>query len=180
MLAPLNESVLPHSIRSRLVAGINGLTVHVLEAGFEMASASPAAGQEFRRAREAVLTRATYFAELCVSPRRVRPRARYAWKPGRGSLPSSIRRIASTIAVLNRSRGPTVRSPKPATPAENVSSSVRNHSDVGIAPAASRGSVCASTRPAVNSASWRSSRLKSPGSNASSIPMSGSSRARLA
>ena len=74
MLAPLNESVLPHGIRSRLVAGINGLTVHVLEAGFEMASASPAAGQEFRRAREAVLTRATYFAELCVSPRRVRVR----------------------------------------------------------------------------------------------------------
>lgn len=35
MLAPLNESVLPHGIRSRLVAGINGLTVHVLEAGFE-------------------------------------------------------------------------------------------------------------------------------------------------
>ena len=30
MLAPLNESVLPHGIRSRLVAGINGLTVHVL------------------------------------------------------------------------------------------------------------------------------------------------------
>ena len=35
MLAPLNESVLPHGIRSRLVAGINGLMVHVLEAGFE-------------------------------------------------------------------------------------------------------------------------------------------------
>ena len=35
VLAPLNESVLPHGIRSRLVAGINGLTVHVLEAGFE-------------------------------------------------------------------------------------------------------------------------------------------------
>ena len=35
MLAPLNESVLPRGIRSRLVAGINGLTVHVLEAGFE-------------------------------------------------------------------------------------------------------------------------------------------------
>ncbi len=35
MLAPLNESVLPHGIRSRFVAGVNGLTVHVLEAGFE-------------------------------------------------------------------------------------------------------------------------------------------------
>lgn len=35
MLAPLNESVLPQGIRSRLVAGINGLEVHVLEAGFE-------------------------------------------------------------------------------------------------------------------------------------------------
>ena len=35
MLAPLIESVLPHGIRSRLVAGINGLMVHVLEAGFE-------------------------------------------------------------------------------------------------------------------------------------------------
>ena len=36
MLAPLDESVLPHGIRSRQVASINGLTFHVLEAGFEM------------------------------------------------------------------------------------------------------------------------------------------------
>src|ERR1700678_145483 len=35
VLAPLDESVLPQGIRSRFVAGINGLTVHVLEAGFE-------------------------------------------------------------------------------------------------------------------------------------------------
>jgi hypothetical protein len=34
VLAPLNESVLPHGIRSRLVAGINGLTVHVLASIF--------------------------------------------------------------------------------------------------------------------------------------------------
>src|ERR1700750_620786 len=35
VLAPLNESVLPHGIRSQLVTGINGLAVHVLQAGFE-------------------------------------------------------------------------------------------------------------------------------------------------
>ena len=35
MLAPLDESVLRHGIRSRLVPGVNGLTVHVLEAGFD-------------------------------------------------------------------------------------------------------------------------------------------------
>jgi pimeloyl-ACP methyl ester carboxylesterase len=34
-LAPLPEAVLPAGIRSRFVSGINGLTMHVLEAGFE-------------------------------------------------------------------------------------------------------------------------------------------------
>lgn len=32
---PLDRDLLPHGIRSRLVAGINGLTMHVLEAGFD-------------------------------------------------------------------------------------------------------------------------------------------------
>ncbi len=34
-LAPLDEAVLPKGIRTRLVPDINGLTMHVLEAGFE-------------------------------------------------------------------------------------------------------------------------------------------------
>ncbi len=34
-LAPLDSAVLPAGIRSRFVPGINGLRVHVLEAGFE-------------------------------------------------------------------------------------------------------------------------------------------------
>src|SRR5690349_19830876 len=34
-LAPLDQSVLPAGIRARFVPGINGLTMHVLEAGFE-------------------------------------------------------------------------------------------------------------------------------------------------
>jgi hypothetical protein len=34
-MEPLDPAVLPPGIRSRLVAGINGLTMHVLEAGFE-------------------------------------------------------------------------------------------------------------------------------------------------
>ena len=34
-LAPLDQTVLPAGIRARLVPGINGLTMHVLEAGFE-------------------------------------------------------------------------------------------------------------------------------------------------
>ena len=34
-LMPLPEAVLPAGIRSRFVGGINGLTMHVLEAGFE-------------------------------------------------------------------------------------------------------------------------------------------------
>jgi pimeloyl-ACP methyl ester carboxylesterase len=32
---PLNPDVLPHGVRSRAVDGVNGLTMHVLEAGFE-------------------------------------------------------------------------------------------------------------------------------------------------
>jgi pimeloyl-ACP methyl ester carboxylesterase len=35
VLPPLSESVLPRGIRGRMVPGVNGLTVHVLEAGFE-------------------------------------------------------------------------------------------------------------------------------------------------
>ena len=34
-LAPLEASALPPGIRSRFVPGINGLRIHVLEAGFE-------------------------------------------------------------------------------------------------------------------------------------------------
>jgi pimeloyl-ACP methyl ester carboxylesterase len=34
-LAPLASSVLPAGIRSRLVSGVNGITMHVLEAGYE-------------------------------------------------------------------------------------------------------------------------------------------------
>src|SRR6058998_2939802 len=34
-LPPLSSDVLPAGVRARLVPGINGLTVHVLEAGFE-------------------------------------------------------------------------------------------------------------------------------------------------
>ncbi|HEY6510330.1 MAG TPA: alpha/beta hydrolase [Burkholderiaceae bacterium] len=34
-LAPLDRDVLPHGVRSRFVDGINGLTLHLLEAGFE-------------------------------------------------------------------------------------------------------------------------------------------------
>jgi len=34
---PLSPDVLPHGVRSRFVEGINGLTMHVLEAGFEQA-----------------------------------------------------------------------------------------------------------------------------------------------
>ncbi len=34
-LEPLDQRVLPKGIRARLVPGINGLTMHVLEAGFE-------------------------------------------------------------------------------------------------------------------------------------------------
>jgi pimeloyl-ACP methyl ester carboxylesterase len=33
--APLPADVLPHGVRSRFVEGVNGLTMHVLEAGFE-------------------------------------------------------------------------------------------------------------------------------------------------
>ena len=36
-LPPYGHSTLPHSIRSRQVVNVNGLTVHVLEAGFEAA-----------------------------------------------------------------------------------------------------------------------------------------------
>jgi pimeloyl-ACP methyl ester carboxylesterase len=35
MLAPLDASLLPDGVRSRFVDGINGLSMHVLEAGFE-------------------------------------------------------------------------------------------------------------------------------------------------
>ena len=35
MNEPLSESLLPHGVRSRFVSGINVLTMHVLEAGFE-------------------------------------------------------------------------------------------------------------------------------------------------
>ncbi len=34
-IAPLDQTVLPHGVRSRFVPGVNGLRVHVLEAGFE-------------------------------------------------------------------------------------------------------------------------------------------------
>jgi pimeloyl-ACP methyl ester carboxylesterase len=34
-LAPLPASLLPHGIRARLVPGVNGLAMHILEAGFE-------------------------------------------------------------------------------------------------------------------------------------------------
>ncbi|MEZ5854837.1 MAG: alpha/beta fold hydrolase [Hyphomicrobiaceae bacterium] len=34
-LAPLDQSVLPDGMRARFVDGINGLRMHVLEAGFE-------------------------------------------------------------------------------------------------------------------------------------------------
>jgi pimeloyl-ACP methyl ester carboxylesterase len=34
-LQPLTPDVLPHGVRSRFVDGVNGLTMHVLEAGFE-------------------------------------------------------------------------------------------------------------------------------------------------
>ena len=34
-LAPLSAGVLPAGIRSRLVTGVNGITMHVLEAGYE-------------------------------------------------------------------------------------------------------------------------------------------------
>src|SRR5271165_4518162 len=34
-LSPLEASVLPPGVRSRFIAGVNGLTMHVLEAGFE-------------------------------------------------------------------------------------------------------------------------------------------------
>ena len=36
-LAPLDPSLLPAGIRSRFVDGVNGLRMHVLEAGFEEA-----------------------------------------------------------------------------------------------------------------------------------------------
>ena len=39
MLPPLDPAVLPAGIRSRYVDGINGLRMHVLEAGFEDADA---------------------------------------------------------------------------------------------------------------------------------------------
>ena len=34
-LAPLDQTVLPKGVRARFVPDINGLTMHVLEAGFE-------------------------------------------------------------------------------------------------------------------------------------------------
>ena len=34
-LLPLDQAILPTGIRARFVDGINGLRVHVLEAGFE-------------------------------------------------------------------------------------------------------------------------------------------------
>ncbi len=34
-IGPLEETVLPAGVRSRFVGGVNGLTMHVLEAGFE-------------------------------------------------------------------------------------------------------------------------------------------------
>ena len=46
-LTPLDHTVLPAGIRARMVPGINGLTMHVLEAGFDAtlpSRASPAAG----------------------------------------------------------------------------------------------------------------------------------------
>ena len=35
MITPLNTPILPRGIRSRFVEGINGLTMHILEAGYE-------------------------------------------------------------------------------------------------------------------------------------------------
>ena len=39
-LPPLDGAVLPAGIRSRFVPGINGLRMHMLEAGFEFAGAA--------------------------------------------------------------------------------------------------------------------------------------------
>ena len=35
-IVPYSKSALPSGIRSRFVNGVNGLTMHVLEAGFEV------------------------------------------------------------------------------------------------------------------------------------------------
>ena len=35
MAQPLDHTLLPTGVRARMVPGINGLTMHVLEAGFE-------------------------------------------------------------------------------------------------------------------------------------------------
>ena len=59
-LAPLSPDVLPHGVRSRFVEGVNGLTMHVLEAGFES------------QGRPAVLL-LHGFPELAYSWRRVLP-----------------------------------------------------------------------------------------------------------
>ena len=37
-IAPLDSAVLPAGIRSRFVPDVNGLRIHVLEAGFETAA----------------------------------------------------------------------------------------------------------------------------------------------
>ena len=34
-MTPLNAAVLPAGIRSRLIEDVNGITMHVLEAGYE-------------------------------------------------------------------------------------------------------------------------------------------------
>ena len=59
-LAPLDRAVLPAGIRSRFVPGINGLRVHVLEAGFE------------QRGRPCVLL-LHGFPEIAYSWRRIMP-----------------------------------------------------------------------------------------------------------
>ena len=41
-LPPLDRGVLPEGVRARFVDDINGLRMHVLEAGFETARAGPA------------------------------------------------------------------------------------------------------------------------------------------
>src|SRR6266852_2642322 len=62
-LAPLPQSVLPPGIRSRFVEDVNGLRMHILEAGFEARS-------EKRGARPRVLL-LHGFPELAYSWRKV-------------------------------------------------------------------------------------------------------------
>src|SRR5689334_1095332 len=64
---PLDSSVLPRGIRARLVENVNGIRMHVLEAGFDPETAAPGGA----RARRPAVLLVHGFPELAYSWRKV-------------------------------------------------------------------------------------------------------------